>query len=119
MSELEHPIDYYFQPEKDREFKRFEHNGNNYRITFTPGCISKTISRFNLLHTHEGGENYLGCFWKPEPFSNRYEGYVQSQYSNNDHFFKGLTRQEVIDWLLEEYEEWLDDEFNNAFVSVE
>lgn len=120
MSELaEKPIDYYFQPERDREFKRFEYNGNNYRITFTPSGISKTISRFNLLHTHECGENYLGCFWKPEALSNRYEGYLQSQFSNDTSFFAGLNRQQVIEWLIYHYEDWLDDELNNTFEPVE
>lgn len=106
--------DYYFQPEKDREFKRLERNGNQYRITFTRSGISETISRFNLLHTHDAGETWVGIFWKLKAHSPAYDGFIHVPHKT-DQYYHGTSRDSVLNWLLDSYEEWLEEQHNLAY----
>jgi hypothetical protein len=107
------PLEYYMQPEKDRELKRFERNGNNYRITFTQDGIKEHVSRFNLLHTNDAGETFVGIFWKPG-LEHKYEAFSHITHKENQFYEAGFSKA-VLNWLLDNYEEWLEEQHNLAY----
>jgi hypothetical protein len=104
----------FFSPEKDEQVGTITHDGKDYRLTVLRQGINPNTDRFNLLHQHEGGETYIGCYWRM--LMGVYQCYLIKlpEGETHSHFNEG-TKEECVSWLFEEYDKWLEQQFELAY----